>query len=232
MTTVCVATFNMRRGLGRDRRTDLERTARAIDECEAGFVALQEVDRNLRRSRRADQPAELARLTGMDVRFFPTIARDGGEYGIAVAAHGPLEVTAETLVRTRPDEEPRLALRGTWAGLSFVATHLSLVRHTRGLQLEALAAMARAAPGPVVVLGDLNARRADLDPLIDAGLDPGPAEVVTFVGRGHPRQLDHVLAGHGARVLRTWALESLASDHLPLVAEVRRRRSQLEAAVN
>ena len=48
------------------------------------IVALQEVDQKTRRASGVDQPAELARLTGMQVVFGRNIDFEGGGYGTAV----------------------------------------------------------------------------------------------------------------------------------------------------
>jgi endonuclease/exonuclease/phosphatase family metal-dependent hydrolase len=220
MRKLTVATFNIRHGLGRDGRIDLARSAAAVRDCGAGFVALQEVDSGLARSGRLDQAAEIARLTGMHARFFSVLTRARGHYGLGLVADAPVGARYVELPRVRPDEEPRGAIVAWWRGVSVVTTHLSLVRESRLLQTGAVAELATAVRPPVIVLGDLNQRRDELAALLDAGLDPGPGEHATFKGRLGGRQIDFVLAGRGAAVRRTWTIDSSASDHLPLVAEV------------
>ena len=57
-----IVTYNIQFGSGKDGRIDLGRIAQTVDG--ADVIALQEVDRNWRRSGMTDQPAELAALLG------------------------------------------------------------------------------------------------------------------------------------------------------------------------
>lgn len=218
MRTLRVATFNIHHGEGLDRRIDLRRTAAAITATGARLVALQELDRGMERSERADQPSELGELLGLEVSFWPTLRRDG-DYGIAVAAEGELSARFEPLPRIE-DEEPRGAVVARWNGITVVGTHLSLKEGPRRVQTEALSEMVTGLEGPVVVMGDLNQTGATLGPLIEAGLHASPDSHSSFARRLRRRQFDHVLAGGGARVVRSWTVRSRASDHLPVAAEV------------
>ena len=218
MTVVRLATFNIRRGLGLDSATNLERTAKTIRATGAQLIAMQELDRRKWRSGMIDQPAKLAELTGMKVHFWPTVRRWLGGYGIALAVRGRAEMEFRALP-SAGREEPRGAIVGRAAGLGIIAAHVATQRGRSHLrQLEAIASMAAELEAPVVVLGDLNAPRRELDGLRAAGFDPGP-EIVTFGGR-RPRQIDYILVGPGARLVRLWTVPSEASDHLPLVADV------------
>ena len=220
MRALRVATFNIRHGLGADRRIDLDRTAAAMTATAADLIALQEVDNNLPRSGRLDQARRLGQLTGLDAAFFPTLARRGGWYGIAVAARGLGIARYEELPRAGDSEEPRGAIVARWNGLFVVATHLSLVRATRARQIVTLAELAGTLDAPVIVLGDFNEDRRGLEPLGAAGFRDDGVEHATFRSRLRPRQLDYVLAGPGATVRRTWTVASDASDHVPLAADV------------
>ena len=213
-----LATFNIRHGRGPDGLVDLDRTARAIGETGAGLVALQEVDRNMARSGRVDQPGELARLTGMDVAFFPVLSKGGGQYGLALVSAARFEGRLQLLPR-RGEEEPRGVVIGRWEGLSVLATHLSTRRAARARQTQRLAALASEQSAPVVVLGDLNQTRRSLGPLRERGFDPGPRLWRTHLGRW-PRQIDFVLAGPGTRLERVHAGGRVASDHLAVVADI------------
>ena len=60
-----ILTYNIHHGEGLDGRIDLPRIAAVIAAQRPDLVALQEVDRNARRSGGVDQAAELGRLTGL-----------------------------------------------------------------------------------------------------------------------------------------------------------------------
>ena len=217
-----VATFNLHACVGDDGLLDVERAARDIGGTGASFLALQELDRGLARSGGIDQPFEIARLTGHDVRFFPTTRRGGGEYGFAVAATPAISDATFVELPRLGDEEPRGAAVVAWRHITLIATHLAWERRVAALQVQALADLAVSAAPPVVVLGDLNLQRARLAPLLRLGFHAG-RRVGTFKRRGVRSQIDYILAGPGLHLGNLWAQESRASDHLPLVAELRSR---------
>jgi endonuclease/exonuclease/phosphatase family metal-dependent hydrolase len=86
-----VVTYNIHHGEGLDRKIDLPRIAKRIMAEKPDLVALQEVDQGTRRSGGVDQPAELARLTGMEVVFGRNIDFDGGGYGTAILTRFPIQ---------------------------------------------------------------------------------------------------------------------------------------------
>jgi endonuclease/exonuclease/phosphatase family metal-dependent hydrolase len=220
MTVVRVATFNIKHGLGGNGRIDLERTAATIRAARADLVALQEVDRNMRRSGRVDQPAVLEELTGLRISFGATLRRAGGEFGLALAGRAPIEAELLLLPRLDSDEERRAVLVGRAGAVTLFATHLSLRPETRAVQTLSVAEMASAVAGPKVVAGDLNQQRSGLAPLVAAGLAPQPERLATIRTRLGWREFDFVLAGGGARVRRAETIERGASDHRLVVAEV------------
>ncbi|MGH2729346.1 MAG: endonuclease/exonuclease/phosphatase family protein, partial [Actinomycetota bacterium] len=153
-------------------------------------------------------PEVLAELTGMNVYFHATVRRAKGEYGIALASRRQLDVSYELLPRSFL-EEPRGLQLARWGPVSIVATHLSNDRGVREPQLRALADRAASIDGPIVVMGDLNARLRGLRVLTALGL--------AAAGRG---RLDHVFVGGGLRIARTWTIRSPASDHNALIADL------------
>ena len=214
---VRLATYNIRHGRGLDGIVDVARVARAITETGAAFVALQEVDRNRARSGGIDQPALLAEMTGLEVGFWPTLTHGNGEYGLAAAASETYEADFHPLPRSA-SEEPRGAIVARWRGITLVAVHLATESGPRRLQIEALAELSTEVTPPTVILGDLNSPRRGLDPLFDAGFDPGPR----LKTRGSVRlpQIDYILPGPGLALEAAWTLPTTASDHVPVVAEV------------
>jgi endonuclease/exonuclease/phosphatase family metal-dependent hydrolase len=212
-----VATYNMRRGLGMDSVLNLERTAGVIRATGAAFIALQELDRNMERSGRIDQPSLLAELTGLHVGFWPTLKRRRGEYGIGVAAVEPVEATFRRLPRAG-SEEPRGAFAARFRGVGIVAAHLSTDPAARPGQIRALIDMARELDGPAVLMGDFNMPRHELGPFISAGYEPGDQHRTLISATGS--QIDYILSGRGVTATSSWTLPSGASDHVPLVADL------------
>ena len=93
-----------------------------ITRRKAPLVALQELDQGMDRTGRVDQPQVLEELTGMTIRFFPTLHRGQGRFGVALASAEPLEADLQQLPRSGT---ARGAIVARWNGLSVVATHLS-----------------------------------------------------------------------------------------------------------
>jgi endonuclease/exonuclease/phosphatase family metal-dependent hydrolase len=216
-----VATFNVHHCEGRDGVIDLERTADVITRTKAPLVALQELDQGMGRTGRVDQPAVLQELTGMTVHFFPTLRRGGGRFGVAIATTDPLEAELRELPREANDE-PRGVIVADWNGMVVLATHLSRLAGPRLGQTRALAKVAAEQTSPALVVGDLNQTLPTLKPLVDAGFSGHPTPEPTFGWLWRRRQIDFVLAGPGLEVTSWSALASDASDHLALVATVRR----------
>jgi endonuclease/exonuclease/phosphatase family metal-dependent hydrolase len=234
VTELTVATYNLHHCQGLDGIVDVDRAAQVLTGARAEVVGLQEIDDGLDRSGKANQAAELGERLGLEIAFHPTLERGGGRYGLGFAARGDVETHFERLPR-RGDEEARGAIVARANGVWFVVSHLSTDRISRATQTRALATLAADLDGPVLLMGDLNQSGGALGPLTEAGLASDGLHHGTlqhslpdwmkrplgWVGLPRPKHLDHVLAGGGARVVRSWTVPSDASDHLPLVAEIR-----------
>jgi len=160
-----VLSYNIHHGEGVDGKLDLERIAGVIKSVNPDVVALQEVDQGTQRTDRVDQPAELARLTGMNVVFGGNIRYQGGDYGNVVLSRLPIKRHKNHLLPLFDDGEQRGVLEvevempkqgGT---LLLLATHLD---HRPG-DRERLASAAAInklvtarASQPAVLAGDLN----------------------------------------------------------------------------
>lgn len=214
-----VATFNIHHGAGRDGKVDLGRTAEVIRALDVDLIALQELDVGLRRSRNADQPAELAELLGMHLFFAPAMELDQGEYGIALAAHEEFRAAVEPLPRVG-GEEPRLVIVASWKKIEILTTHLSRSRSAREVQTRRLAELAAEIGSPTIVIGDLNQGFADLRPLLELDLSAARPDP-TFLSRlRRDMQIDHVLVSRGIRITEAKVHKTDASDHHALSAAV------------
>lgn len=184
-----VLTYNIQHGEGRDRVTDLARTAEVIKGVRPDLVALQEVDRGTERSGGVDQATALADLTGMHAEYGKAIDHEGGEYGVAVLSrwpieHGenhPLPAVAGTEQRTALTVWVRAGQEGPLVRLT--STHLSQNWEPENTLAQALRLNERLASDEVagVLAGDINTatdsdamRVLEMEWTIAAAAAPGP----------------------------------------------------------
>jgi endonuclease/exonuclease/phosphatase family metal-dependent hydrolase len=234
-----VMTYNIRHGEGMDGRLDLERIAAVINRHQPDLVALQEVDRGVARTQGRDLPAELAGLTGMEVVFGRNIDHQGGEYGNAILSRHPVIGSTNLHFRMLREGEQRGLLQ---AGIQtphgevlFMATHLDY-RPDPAERLSNVAeikSVARQHDAPlVIVAGDFNdhpgrqVHAAMKEAFVDAWEAVGKGDGFTQSSTNPRSRIDHVyLQPTGTwEVFRAEVLSSDASDHLPLLVELRRKR--------
>src|SRR5690348_9925379 len=71
------------------------------------LVGLQEVDLNTKRSGHADQAHRLARALDLQLAYAAAMPFDGGEFGLAILARGPLSQPRILKLPRDGQEEPR-----------------------------------------------------------------------------------------------------------------------------
>ncbi|CAO4183116.1 endonuclease/exonuclease/phosphatase family protein [Methylorubrum aminovorans] len=240
-----LVTYNVRHCRGTDGRVAPERVAQVIAALEPDIVALQEVDVGRARTGGLDQAEEIARLVGMFAHFHPALHIEEERYGDALLTHLPSRLKrADALpgLLQRPGLEPRGAL---WVevtagdvALQVLTTHFGLLGAERIAQAEALLGPDwlgdPACRAPTVLLGDFNAtgwsrayrrlsrRLTDARRLTGARRWRGGA---SFPSRFPLLRIDHVFVSERVAVERIAvvdnALARQASDHLPVLAEIR-----------
>jgi endonuclease/exonuclease/phosphatase family metal-dependent hydrolase len=244
-------TFNIRHGVGLDGVHDLDRVARVIEGAEADLAALQEVDRHLSpRSGYLDQADWLARRLDMDMAYGPVVdlgpstlppaptdARAGRpdgarrQYGIALLSRAPLH-DARNLLLTRPRGGEQRGLLGAVVDVDGRAvrvfcTHLQhRSRSERLAQATQIAGSLSGGAGPVVLMGDLNARPGDpeiaplTEVLDDVWVVAGDGAGFTFDAATPHARIDYILTSADLAARSATVLPTDASDHLAVVAEL------------
>ena len=222
-----VATYNIHRAIGSDGREDYERIAGVLGEVSADIVALQEV------GYRADVPGNA--LQGLADRLKAgviegvTLQDERGHYGNAVLTRLRADsvVLHDLSVRGR---EPRGAIelnsRVNGVDVRLVATHLGLRPGERRYQVRRLLPVFEGEGERVdMLVGDLNEWFLYGRPLRRLhrlfGAHRAPA---TFPARWPVFALDRFWARPRSVVkslrVHSSPLARVASDHLPLVAEL------------
>lgn len=238
-----LVSYNVHSCIGMDGTLSPQRIARVIARCEPDVVCLQELDMHRPRSGGIDQAHQIAEALDMDFHFHPALRIEEERYGDAILTHLPMKVVkADALPHWKdlPGTEPRGALwvevKVNGAAVQVINTHLGIRGRDRKRQVETLLGPSWLAHPdcrkPVVLAGDLNAlprsyvHRQLSRRLRDAqralsGHRPKP----TFSGRLPTARIDHVFVDSSLEVLSIDVpaneLCRLASDHLPLIAELR-----------
>lgn len=238
-----ILTYNVHACRGMDGRLAPERIARVISRCEADVVCLQELDVHRARTGGVDQAQCIARILGMDHHFHPAVHVAGERYGDAILTRLPMQLVKAAALPGSPPAgaaEPRGAL---WVqimldnvALQVINTHLGLRARERRLQTAALLSdQWLGHPDcrqPVVLCGDLNAMPRSPEygclqrRLRDAQTAlPGHRPQATFAGSFPIIRVDHVFVDDSLEVRAIEVpgneLCRVASDHLPLLVEVR-----------
>lgn len=220
-----IASYNIHKGIGLDRRHDPDRILSVLAEIDADIVALQECDR---RFGRRESVLPRARIEDSSYRHVTLETRAGslGWHGNGFLVKKAVEVI-DTAVMTLPALEPRGAVRiDALVGgkrVRIVGMHLDLSGLMRREQMRSVLSHLEllADPCPTVLVGDTNewAARGGVFRCFDDGwrvLDCGRS----FPSRRPLARLDRLI------VSREWKVEeaevhhsllaSRASDHLPV----------------
>lgn len=230
-TTLRVLTYNIHHGEGLDKKIDLERIAKLIRESKADLVALQEVDRNVKRSGSVDQPARLSELTGMKSVFGKNIDLQGGQYGNAVLSRLPIQKHENHHLPLLSKEQRGLLEVLVTVGprkLIFCATHFNEKPDSE--EQKASVAMLKEfvekrAGTPMIIGGDFNATPktrtvTDLSRFLTSAMPVDSKDLFTFPADKPDRLIDYVLytPKTGLRCTEVRVLpEPVASDHRPVL---------------
>ena len=227
--TIRVATWNVHSCVGTDRRHDPARTAAVIAELDADVVALQEFQYPADIALETRTPVVLERLDRYECALGPTLTRLTHSFGnVLLTRHAIRDLRRLDLSHER--REPRGALAATievhGADLHVVATHLGLRPSERRLQVRRIMEHIETLPsGFLVVLGDFNdwLPGRSVVHVLDRrlGRPPRPASFPVF---WPIVSLDRIWI-HPTEALRrifthTTPTARLASDHLPVVADI------------
>jgi endonuclease/exonuclease/phosphatase family metal-dependent hydrolase len=229
-----VMTFNIHVGVGMDKKLDLQRIADVINRERPDLVGLQEVDRGVTRTEGKDEIAELAKLTRMDFSFAPNLDFQGGHYGVAILSRFLIQKADHQKYQNKRETERRGMLRVEveveGRKVNFVTTHLDYqFEDGRSFEAEQLLHLLEDVDGPVVVVGDFNdepqgsAYKLMLTRFDDAWIrSKAKSEGLSYPADKPVKRIDYIFArtSDGIKMKRSWVVSTLASDHLPVMAEL------------
>ena len=248
-SSITVASYNMRKAIGTDRRRDPLRVLEVLNEIHADVVALQEADRRFG-GRASAVPQELIdadglyksvpfgmrhkraleKVRGRAERLLNVDTRNIGWHGNALLVKHDVEIVDHLAIQL-PTLEPRGAVMAEllFPGdrmLRVIGMHLDLSGLWRRRQMRAIlqAIAARPEKMPTIMMGDTNEWRAAGGCLKD--LPPGFRIAPTgpsFHSRHPVATLDKIIVEQmkiDAAGVHMSAAAKRASDHLPIWARV------------
>lgn len=229
MKTIRVASYNIRKAIGTDRRRAPERILEVLAEVDADIVALQEADRRFGVRSAAIPPLLLDSQSGYRAVPLNVQVDSMGWHGNAILVRKAAEVGAHDVLHL-PCLEPRGATMAEVAigpaRLRVFGMHLDLSGLWRRRQAAAVIhAAAQGAAMPTVLMGDLNEWSAGRGCLADFARHYRFAPCGrSFHARRPVARLDRImhcdritLAGCG---VHESAAARKASDHLPIWADI------------
>jgi endonuclease/exonuclease/phosphatase family metal-dependent hydrolase len=225
-----VASYNIRKSLGTDRRRQPERIMQILAEVNADIVALQEVDRRFgTRVSTLSAEAIIDQSAYMPVRF--GIRQESlGWHGNAILVRKGFELVNQRRIDL-PSFEPRGAVlaevRVGGTLVRVIGMHLGLMGTTRLKQAQAIVGYLEKVEGkaPTVIMGDLNQWAPDGGCLAQFArhhnvIAPGPS----FHSRRPMLGLDRIITSRDVKLVDTGVhnspLAARGSDHLPVWARL------------
>jgi len=227
-------TYNIHVGVGMDKKLDLTRIAGVINQQHPDLVGLQEVDRGVERTQRIDEIAELAKLTKMDFAFAFNLRYQGGQYGVAILSKFPIMATDHRLYQNTREAERRGFIRADVQVegrlVNFVTTHLDYqYEDGRIFEAEQLLSALKDIKGRLILVGDFNdtpiggAYQLVRPTFDDTWSLARPAdEGFSYPADKPTKRIDYILFRRTDRIRakRAWIVNTLASDHVPVVADL------------
>ncbi len=226
--TLRVASYNIRKCVGLDRRRDPERTLAVINEIDADIIALQEADRRIGARASAIPPELLHRDSRYRAAGLGGRTQSMGWHGNAILLRDDIHLV-DCVQLTLPTLEPRGAVQADVQVhgrlLRIIGMHLDLSGLRRHSQVRSIVQATDSANAPpAIIMGDCNAWRRQAASMRTMAthfdmVETGPS----FHSRRPVAELDRIFHCRTLAIARGGVHHSVlaarASDHLPVWAE-------------
>jgi endonuclease/exonuclease/phosphatase family metal-dependent hydrolase len=251
--TLRVVNYNIHTGIGSDGRLDLDRTIETLRGFDADVIGLEEVDVHwAARSDWRDQAHEIARGLDMEVFFAPIYRLDPPaegepmrEYGLAVLTDLPVLSTEDHLLTRLSTQSsdpvpepapgfPEVVVNARGAIVHVYATHLDYRADpsVRAMQVDDTLQILDedGERAQQVLVGDFNAPpdAPELAPLwtelIDSWDVAGQGAGLTYPAVDPVKRIDYVTHSPNVETVDAEVVDTIASDHRPVVADLVVRR--------
>jgi endonuclease/exonuclease/phosphatase family metal-dependent hydrolase len=240
LNSIKIMTYNIHTAEppGMPGTVNINAIAKVITDENADIIFLQEVDKNTgRNGYTKDQAAELGSLTKMNVAYFSAINYMQGYYGVAILSKYPLSNIRKMLLPKGNAAEEQRVMGLAQVDLPGKDSVVALVTHlqhnsaaSRLLQVKELVNAASSINIPLVMGGDLNEQPAATE--FFTAFDGGFTRTCTSCPNTFPASnatavIDHLAfkpAGRFGVSNHRTVPETYASDHLPVVSELKINR--------
>lgn len=234
--TLTVATYNIAAGLsnGYFRKKNYHKSANVIKKINADIIALNEVGKHLPTD--INEHTEfIAKHCGYEHYTFAKAAMFGKfPYGNSILSKYPIKdveiFLLKKFVQLAPGIfEPRCILSTVIStktqDMRVMCTHLGLLPIEQKLGIEKVIKSTAKTDMPIVFMGDLNinGNPKHILPLKQRLIDvceQTDSKIFTFPAKNPKKRLDYIFISDNISLDRVYSLSEVASDHLPLVAEI------------
>lgn len=247
--TFSIMTFNVHQGFANDGAVDPSVFLTVLKANEPDIVVLQEADTPRFTSGNLDIVSYLAARGGYhEIYGQPTRAQ---AYGGSILTRSPIREWHTYELPSATDDryytEARLDIHGQDVWL--YAVHFTLDRESRLAERDAILAQAATRDGPLILAGDFNSCPTSLcpgedrgtlpddiysslaaryhDPWVELGHDANASEAFTYEATRPDQRIDYIFHTDAIETIAYERLRTpstiLASDHLPVRAEMRLR---------
>lgn len=235
--TLRFLTYNIHKGIGSDRKFNLDRILEILKDSKADVICLQEVDKDVPRSKHIHIAKQLGTQLGFYYRFEENVILKNGSYGNATLSRYPI-VSSENLDLTWKIKKKRgvlitkIELEPSRTMMVYNC-HLGLAAFERTWQVHKfLTSQIHKShkSSPIVILGDTNDGRHKLEPLMEiAGFTDScttrrKRRNFTFPAYAPVVRIDKIFyndkwISHHHKVLHS-QLSKTASDHSPVTVDL------------
>ena len=238
-----IMSYNVHRCVGMDRKLSPARIARVIARYRPDVVAMQELEHHGSKPGTIHQPEMIAKLLDMDYHFHPAETIEEEHFGEAILSRHPMRrIKAGALSNIHPNfpfSEPRGAL---WVEIDYhgkkiqlVNSHLSVVKWESEIQIAELLGPEwlgheACQRGPTVFCADMNTlpfwrASSQMKRKLRDVFEGKAVELSnTFLSTAPLIRIDYIYASPDIQVVDSMnprmALERIASDHLPVIADL------------
>ncbi len=236
-----IATYNIHEGRGMDGRVRIERILRVLQQIDADIIALQEVVNRENRSPEEHQACYLADRLGCAYTVGETRKHRNAAYGNVTLTRWTVDGSRHldlSVAGRRPRGALRTDVRAGDQVLHIFNVHLGTAARERRAQARLIdehLLKAIDVPGQRIVMGDFNDWNHGLVTKTLSGefhltdLAAHLPRTRAYPGLLPFLHLDHIYLDHQLKIEKAWLhrnrLSVIASDHLPLVADVTFRKT-------